>query len=184
MSEATPAPAKLYIIAFDYVEDWIPEFLAEFIRDKYGLACQILPKEPVLPPEFFVPAIQAYVNSWAIEHLFDRLPADGKWILGITSLLLWSYSEQALTQGSGSPERKTAVFTTARLGLCLHCFQTLPAYVRYQLINITMHELGHVFGLPHCNNKHCIMTVGWMAPPLDYCDACRAKVDAYLAQNR
>lgn len=184
MSEETPVPAKLYLIAFDYVEDWIPEFVAEFVREKYGLACQILPKEPILPPDLFVPTLQAYVGIWVVEHLSDQLPADGKWMLGITSLHLWAYPEQNYAQGFGSPDRKTAIFTTARLGLCLHCFQTLPTYIRYQLINITMHELGHVFGLDHCTNTHCTMTTSWTAPPLDYCDACRAKIDAYLAQNR
>lgn len=27
-----------------------------------------------------------------------------------------------------------------------------------RLRNVTLHELGHNFGLPHCSNKFCIMT--------------------------
>ncbi len=47
---------------------------------------------------------------------------------------------------------------------------------------VTLHELGHMFGLPHCFNKKCFMTDAVESiktidnAQMDLCDACKEKI--------
>ncbi len=46
-----------------------------------------------------------------------------------------------------------------------------------QLLKVTMHEIGHTFNLPHCNNKTCLMRDAEGGNPLDeekdFCNHCK-----------
>ena len=52
--------------------------------------------------------------------------------------------------------------------------------MRERLWKISIHELGHTFGLPHCPNKGCLMqdahgTVKTVDEESELCGDCRAR---------
>lgn len=56
---------------------------------------------------------------------------------------------------------------------------------RYRLSRAILHEIGHMFGLSHCNNKNCVMNelscIDDSYPEL--CHACRAALREEIARN-
>jgi archaemetzincin len=51
-----------------------------------------------------------------------------------------------------------------------------------KLLKVSLHELGHNFGLPHCINKNCIMTDAKgkdnLTNEIDFCPVCRKMLTA------
>ena len=53
------------------------------------------------------------------------------------------------------------------------------------LHDVTIHEMGHLLGLPHCKNKHCVMQdfeghVATIGDAHDFCPDCKAKMKTFL----
>ena len=72
-----------------------------------------------------------------------------------------------------------AVVSTARLGLDLDA-QALPRIVVDRTITETIHELGHSFGLLHCDVAGCVMTRSVSLADVDnkratMCDGCESR---------
>jgi len=126
----------------------------------------------------FLPARNQYISSALLAQM-HRIPlTPGTHLLGITSLdlcvpvLTFVFGEAQL----GGP---CAIVSTHRLR---DEFYGLPAdgdRLGDRLLKEAIHEIGHTFGLRHCDNWACAMSSSHSVERLDYreaefCSACRA----------
>lgn len=88
--------------------------------------------------------------------------------------------------GEASAAQGCAVMSFARLDDAFYGLPpSSPDTFRARCATEAVHELGHVFGLPHCRSRRCVM---WSSNTLaetdakgwDCCSRCRARLAALL----
>lgn len=82
--------------------------------------------------------------------------------------------------GLGDIAGKTCVISTFRMRRKWENGGAPESLVRERLWKVSIHELGHTLGLPHCPNKGCLMqdahsTVKTVDDEHDLCTDCRAR---------
>ena len=125
-----------------------------------------------IPSVWFDPQRQKFEANRFLEALqhepFDR-------VLGVTAVDLFA-QEYHFVFGQARILGKPAVVSIARLG------KPGTEVLRGRLAKEAIHELGHTFGLVHCENRECVM---WFSNTLEetdrktpwFCRTCRATVD-------
>ncbi|MDH5377779.1 MAG: hypothetical protein OEX00_05620 [Gammaproteobacteria bacterium] len=97
----------------------------------------------------------------------------GQRVLGIMFDDIYRYVLDYVNGMADLPGR-AALVSTCRLGE----EQGDNPLVRKRLLELSLHELGHTFGLEHCPTPRCAMyggaaTNGWLEPVVCYCESCR-----------
>lgn len=85
--------------------------------------------------------------------------------------------------GEADPVRLVAVVSTHRLWPEFHGEAPDPELFQKRLLKEAVHELGHVFGLAHCDNRACIMHFSRAVADTDmkgpgFCRRCQARLGA------
>ena len=126
------------------------DVLGPILRDAFG--AEVVEAPPVeLPRSAFDPARR----QWLSTGLLDVLAAAKKpaWdrLLGIADVDLFATGLNFVF-GEADPDRGVAVFSIARLRSGAD-----DALFRRREATEAIHELGHAFGLSHCENPDCVM---------------------------
>jgi archaemetzincin len=170
------APARMRLVVLD-VEPLEPgevEWLGEALASRLGARVTV---ETVAGAASAFGADGGQLDSGAIvDYLIERFPAAGpnEWILAVTAADLrgggreFVFGEAA--QGGG-----WAVVGSARFGA------RGDAHFRRRLLRESLHELGHLAGLGHCDQPGCLMSPSTAVAEVDrkedvLCAVCRASV--------
>jgi archaemetzincin len=144
------------------------------LRLIFPLPAEILPADEV-PADAFRPNRGQYLSTELLGHLADHAPPGCARILGLTDLdlfipiLTYVYGE-AMLPG------KAAVVSTHRLAPDATGSTASYRVLRDRVLKEAVHELGHTFGLTHCDDKQCAMS---FAHSLDLIDHKRASFCRY-----
>lgn len=165
------------------VDPIVLDRLASRLSPVFPARCEI--DEMTLDPSAaFLPARNQYFSA-ALLGQMHRIPlAPATRLLGITSLdlcvpvLTFVFGEAQL----GGP---CAIVSIHRLR---DEFYGLPAdgsRLDERLLKEAVHEIGHTFGLRHCDNWECAMSSSHSVESLDYkaaefCDSCRRRAGSGL----
>ncbi|MHB1390294.1 MAG: archaemetzincin family Zn-dependent metalloprotease [Thermoleophilia bacterium] len=84
--------------------------------------------------------------------------------------------------GQADPVRGVAVVSTHRLRAEFYGGEPDPGLFRERLLKESIHELGHVFGLTHCDDAACIMHFSNAIADSDrkgpgFCRRCQGRLD-------
>lgn len=143
------------------------------------LSTEVVVTEPLPPiPEWWA-SERAQLDSGAIvDTLIERFPlADAgpppEWILSITAADLTG-GDRDYVFGEAALGGAWAVIATARFGASGE-----PRF-RSRVLTEALHELGHLAGLGHCPDPHCLMAASRDVEELDrkghaLCNECRAR---------
>jgi archaemetzincin len=133
------------------------------------------------PARAFSPPRGQWSSVAFLETLLARVPPEAARLLGVTErdlfvpVLSFVYGQAQL----GGP---VAVVSLARLRPEFHGLAASPAVLARRAATEAVHEVGHTFGLVHCPDRRCPMSLSIDLPDLDGktavpCPACRAMIE-------
>jgi archaemetzincin len=153
----------------------LPARLAQAFRSD----CRLRPD--TLDASFALDSRRDQYHSTAILQAMQPL-ANGSRILAVTSLDLF-VPVLTFVFGEAQLEGNCAVVSIHRLREEVYGLPPNPRLLAERLAKEAVHELGHTFGLRHCNDWSCAMasshSVEWLdVKGADLCAACRKAIAA------
>jgi archaemetzincin len=158
--------------------------VAARIEETFAVRLIVLPVKPVPALALYRPRMR-YRGERLIAWLEATRPARASNVLGLMSRDLSVTKGRTLdwgVMGVASPMRASGVVSSYRLA-GNHASEDL---VMRRMCQVAVHELGHTFGLPHCDSPRCIMNdaKGGIASvdgsSGEFCRSCRAKLGDLL----
>jgi archaemetzincin len=179
MTVATPMPrtVQLDLLAIGpLAEHVLPSLRAELART-FACSCEI--RSGRLDAAFARHDYRGQYNSSEIlARMRTMAPPDARCLLGVTELDLFI---PILTFVFGEAEvgGRCAVVSTHRLQQSFYGLPADPALERLRLVKEAIHELGHTFGLAHCEDYRCVMAPSHAVEWIDlkgaaFCPDCAA----------
>lgn len=150
---------------------WLARDLGGFL----GVPCLLLPPRPV-PEESFEPKRNQYISTKILKAILEEVPGDAAKVLGVIDedlciLILTFVFGEAQLGGVGS------VVSLVRLRQEYYGLESNERLFLERLHKECLHELGHTYGLIHCNHPECVMKLSNTVNDVDLkgrtmCKAC------------
>jgi len=157
------------------------------LREAFRLPVQRLDaiEEPALA---FSPARGQWGSVAFLETLLARVPPGVSRFLGVTERDLF-VPVLSFVYGQAQLGGKVAVVSLARLRPEFHGLPAASAVLARRAATEAVHEVGHTFGLVHCLDRRCPMSLSIDLPDLDGktetpCAACRALLEGSREMRR
>jgi archaemetzincin len=146
------------------------------LAEVLGSRCEILRAEPV-PSRAFNVSRQQYSSTEILAGLAGRKLGDTSRLVAVTSSDLF-VPVLTFVFGEAQLEGRCAVVSTCRLRQEFYGLPADPTLEGRRLLKEAVHELGHTFGLAHCENYECVMAPSHAVEWIDlksskFCQACR-----------
>jgi len=171
--------SALYLVAVGNVPDkvwrWITNATAEWfplpIKHLAGLS---------VPATAFDPKRKQYQSVDIMRLLAEYAPPDATRILGVTEVDL-SIPMLSFLFGQAQLDGKVAVVSLCRLQQQFYGLPAQDDVLRERLTKEVLHEMGHTFGLVHCSEQKCAMSLSTHIGMVDtkseqYCDRCGSQL--------
>lgn len=175
-SSSDAAEKRIYLQPLgDGVADGQIAFVRDSLRAFFKVEVRLLDRV-ALPSEAYYPARRRHRAEKLLDFLAPRLPGDGHRILGITSGDISTTKEEYEDWGIlglATIDGRACVISSFR---CRR--DVTPAGATIRLGKVSVHEIGHTFGLEHCPNRGCLMEdaqgkVATSDREYDLCGDCR-----------
>ena len=144
----------IHLLGIEVAADVLADLAAE-LAPVFRMACQVRPER--LDVAFAHDRMRNQHHSTAILQAMQPLAESGARLLAVTSVdlyvpvLTFVFGEAQLT---GS----CAVVSLHRLREEFYGLPAREELMRERLVKEAVHELGHTFGLRHCDDWRCVMT--------------------------
>ena len=110
------------------------------------------------PAYAFDPAANQYSSAMMLKDLLRRLPSDAVRVLGVTERDLF-IPMLSFVFGHAQVNGPAAVISLARLRQEFYRLPPNPPLFLRRVMKEAVHELGHTFGLVHCADVRCAMSL-------------------------
>jgi len=133
------------------------------------------------PPSAFSSPRGQWSSVAFLEALLARVPHGAARLLGVTERDLF-VPVLSFVYGQAQLGGRVAVVSLARLRPEFHGLPPAPAALARRAAAEAVHEMGHTFGLVHCPDRRCPMSLSVDLPDLDGktatpCAACRVLLE-------
>jgi len=147
----TGSPRSNCVIALAPVGDTPVQTVSSIrtaVADAFGCEVAIAPAVP-LPASAWNPVRKQHLSTAILDALARAKEPRWERLLGIADVDLY-VPQLNFVFGEGDPDRGVAVFSLARL-------HGSDEQFRKRAATEAIHELGHTYGLSHCDDPHCVM---------------------------
>jgi len=139
------------------------------------------------PAPAFSPQREQWSSTAFLEALLPRVPEAATRLLGVTERDLF-VPVLSFVYGQAQLGGKVAVVSLARLRPEFHGLPGSPEVLARRAAAEAVHEVGHTFGLVHCPDRRCPMSLSIDLPDLDGktatpCPACRVLIEGSRAMR-
>lgn len=155
--------------------DWIHEIAAEW----FPMPTRRLAAIP-LPPEAYDKMRAQYQSVEIMKAVTRNAPAHATRMLGITEADL-AIPTLTFLFGQAQLDGLVALVSLARLRQEFYGLEPDEALLRERLVKEVLHEMGHTFGLTHCHDPKCAMSLATHVGLVDrkdqqYCMNCGIRI--------
>jgi archaemetzincin len=162
--------------------DWIESATAEWVP----LPIRRLPRIEI-PENAFDVSRGQYQSVEIMKMLAQIAPSDALRVLGVTNVDL-AIPMLSFLFGQAQFEGHIAVVSLCRLHQEFYGLPARENLLRERTVKEVLHELGHTFGLVHCSDPSCAMSLATHIELVDsksekYCARCGAHLVRWLARN-
>lgn len=148
---------SIYLIPFGPIEDELLLELEIGLWQVFGFNMKRLPAFP--DPDY---ALDPKANQWSsipiLKHLLQARPVDAVRVLGITERDLF-IPMLSFVYGHAQLSGPAAVISLARLRQKFYRLPPNDPLLHHRAMKEAVHELGHTFGLVHCSDPECAMSL-------------------------
>ncbi len=139
------------------------------------------------PARAFSPERRQWSSVAFLEAMLPLVPAAAARLLGVTERDLF-VPVLSFVYGQAQLGGRVAVVSLARLRPEFHGLPRSPAVLARRAAAEAVHEVGHTFGLVHCPDRGCPMSLSIDLPDLDGktatpCPACRVMIEGSRAMR-
>jgi len=155
--------------------DWIDEVAAEW----FPMPTQRLAMIAV-PAEAYDKTRAQYQSVELMKAVTRNAPADATRVLGITEADL-AIPTLTFLFGQAQLDGLVALVSLARLRQEFYGLEADEGLLRERLVKEVLHEMGHTFGLTHCHDPKCVMSLATHVGLVDrkdqsYCMNCGIRI--------
>ena len=169
----------------------VPPIFAKIIAGHLTgyLRLKVKAQPPVaLASSAFVPERHQYDAALILSMLENTIPVDCHKLIGVTAVDL-CIPIFTHVFGEARQNGRAAVVSIFRMATMDDGSIPTEAVVYERIAKVTLHELGHLFNLIHCDDKHCLMHFSGNLQELDrmsllYCRYCRSFLQNILTSYR
>ncbi len=142
----------------------------------FGLPCRF--GRPLPHPSY---AWNARRQQYVADAVLDRVdPGSSAFALAVADKDLY-ISDLNFVFGLADQEKRRAIIALPRLRQAYYGLPNDVELFRQRVLKEATHELGHVFGLRHCDDRRCVMTFSNSLADADlkshdFCSRCRRQL--------
>lgn len=177
----------LYVQPVGPVSPSVTGAIAGLARSEFDIDVETLP-DLAVPADAFDEGRGQYSSSMIMQKLVSGCPGDAIRLFGITQYDLF-IPMLSFVFGQAQLNGRVALLSLARLQQEFYGLPEDESILMERVTKETLHELGHTFGLIHCLDKGCPMSLSTTVQLLDnkssdYCASCSAMLRSALAPGR
>jgi len=167
---------EILLIAVDRVPAEVGDWLNLGLPKAFGLPCRTGRSLP--HPSF---AWNAQRRQYLADAVLDRVdPGSSACALAVADLDLY-VSGLNFVFGLADQANRRAIIALPRLRQTYYRLPDDMDIFQQRVLKEAIHELGHVFGLRHCDNRRCVMAFSNSLADTDFkshdfCSRCRRKL--------
>jgi archaemetzincin len=174
--------SALYLVSVGTVPDRVWEWITKAAAEWFPMPIQRLPALAI-PELAYDSKRNQYQSVEIMKMLSEHAPQNGSRILGITDVDL-SIPMLSFLFGQAQLDGPVALVSLCRLHQEFYGLPGQDELLRERLSKEVLHEMGHTFGLVHCSEQSCAMSLSTHIGMVDgkaerYCSRC----GLYLAKR-
>lgn len=145
----------VHLVPAGGIEKGLLAELALGLREKLGVVAEVGAATDI-PAEAFNPRRNQYYSTEILRTLEESKPRGGLYLLGVTGLDLYVPTLNFVF-GEALPAKNVAIISIHRLRSEFYGGEPDGAVLMERMIKEAVHELGHLWGMKHCDDPGCVM---------------------------